>query len=273
MEKILRKIIKIDENLCNGCGRCIPNCPEGALQIIDGKVRLVSDLFCDGLGACVGKCPTGAMQVIERPAEDYDERKVMKNIVSMGKATVAAHLIHLKEHGAIEYYKAAVDYLAEEGISLPKEAHGCPGSRMMHTKKPAISSSSKLSDGSTQQSALQQWPVQISLLNPAAPYFQDADLLVAADCVPLAYADFHAKLLSGRIVAIGCPKFDDTDAYVEKFLQIFKNNHIQSITVARMEVPCCGGLMQVVREALRISNKPIPLKEAVISIGGSLKES
>ncbi|MFH0859846.1 MAG: 4Fe-4S binding protein [Candidatus Altiarchaeota archaeon] len=271
-----RKIIEIDERKCTGCGLCIPNCPEGALQIIDGKARLVSDLFCDGLGACIGHCPEGAIEVIEREAEPYDERKVMANIVKQGENTIKAHLEHLRGHNETGYLKQALDYLKEKGIENPlkkgpahehQEFKGCPGSRTidMRGDRPKAQSDVEL------QSELGQWPVQFHLVPVNAPYFDNADLLVAADCVPFAYADFHREFLRGKALLIGCPKLDDAQFYTEKLTQILKGNNIKSISVVNMEVPCCFGLQRLVEEAIKASGKVIPFRQTIISIDGRKK--
>jgi len=272
-----RKIIKFDEEKCNGCGLCIPDCPEGAIQIIDKKARLVSDLFCDGLGACIKACPQGAISIEEREAEEYDEKKVMANIVKQGENTIKAHLKHLKDHGEAVYLKQAQKYLKENNInvSLEKEipgysakndACGCLGSKIMDFRKEP-----KLSAGITklgQKSQLSQWPVQMKLVSSLAPYFQNADLLIAADCVPFAYADFHEDLLKEKILLVGCPKLDDVEIYKEKLEQIFKNNDIKSVTYAHMEVPCCFGLLEVIKNAISMSGRKIPFKDVTISIKG-----
>lgn len=275
-----RKIIKIDEEKCNGCGLCIPNCPEGALQIIDGKARLISDLFCDGLGACIGYCPERAITIEEREAQEYDERKVMENIVKQGKNVIKAHLKHLREHNQSEYLKQAIDFLKERNIEIPVEEEHlaikhkhmspfseCPGSKIIDFgKKEEVSKKKRpISKGI---SRLRQWPVQIMLVPPFAPYLKDADLLIAADCVPFAYADFHDDLLKGKILLVGCPKFDDVEFYKERITQILKNNNIKSITCAYMEVPCCFGLVSIVKSAISASGKDIPFKEVTISVKG-----
>lgn len=266
-----RQIIEIDEEKCNGCGLCIPNCPEGALQIIDGKARLVSDLFCDGLGACVGYCPEDAMTVIEREAEEYDEKKVMANIVRHGPNTIKAHLQHLKEHNETEYLNEAIEFLEENKIKIPdisesknKIPFGCPGAAVREVRP------SKSATFSEQSSALRQWPVQLHLLPIQAPFFDNSHLLVAADCVPFATANFHGKLLNGKSVVIGCPKLDDISVYQEKLTEIFKRNKIKSITVAIMEVPCCYGLYAAVEQAIEDSGKKIPLIKEVVSISGEI---
>ncbi|MEW6101501.1 MAG: 4Fe-4S binding protein [Candidatus Omnitrophota bacterium] len=267
-----RQIIKIDEKKCNGCGLCIPNCPEGALQVIDGKARLISDLFCDGLGACIGHCPQGAITIEERQAEEYDERKVMANVVKQGENVIRAHLEHLKSHGQTKYLNEALGFLREKGIEIqPAHAHahagGCPGSKMMEFK-PRKAKTTKEARVDSLESELSHWPVQIMLVPAYAPYLQDADLLIAADCVPFAYANFHQDLLKGKIVLVGCPKLDDLEAYRKKFSQILEFNNIKSIAYAHMEVPCCFGLVGVIKEAIKGSGKEIPFKEIVISIKG-----
>ncbi len=271
-----RKIIEIDERKCNGCGSCIPNCPEGAIQIINNKARLVSDLCCDGLGACLGHCPQGAITIIEREAHAYDERKVMASIVRQGKDVIAAHLQHLRDHAQQEYLAQAEQYLKEQGIDLPSPAKacassgaqgqgGCPGARMMRFERPAAAA--QPASGAT-PSQLAQWPVQLMLVPAHAPYLNDADILIAADCVPFAYADFHRDLLQGKAVLVGCPKLDDTAVYREKLVQIFTANDVRSVTYAHMEVPCCFGLTGIIQEAIRESGKEIPFHDITISIQG-----
>jgi NAD-dependent dihydropyrimidine dehydrogenase PreA subunit len=270
-----RSIITIDEDKCNGCGLCVPDCPEGALQVIDGKVRLVSDLFCDGLGACLKTCPEGALFVEEREAEPYSERKVMENVVKHGPNVIKAHLHHLKEHGEVKYLREAVDYLQEKGIALPMHeeaapaACGCPGSAARDMRdRPAEKAPA---GGARIGSELRQWPVQLKLLNPGAPYFANADILLAADCVPFAYGDFHRDLLSGKIVVMFCPKIDPyIEEYMEKLAGILALHDISSITVARMEVPCCGGLNVVLERAMQKAGKQVPVREIVIGIKGDV---
>ena len=275
-----RKIIRIDEEKCDGCGLCIPDCPEGALQIIDGKARLISDLFCDGLGACLGSCPQGAITIEEREAEEYNERKVMRNIARQGKNVIKAHLEHLKEHGQSEYLNEATDFLKERNIEVPLKEEplrngdkhmsvfsGCPGSKVMDFREKAEITEKKktISKGISE---LRQWPIQIMLVPPIAPYLKDAHLLIAADCVPFAYADFHDELLKGKVLLVGCPKLDDVEFYKEKITQILKDNNIKSITCAHMEVPCCFGLVSIVKSAISASGMDIPFKEVTVSIKG-----
>lgn len=282
-----RKIITIDENLCTGCGLCIPDCPEGALQIIDKKARLISDLFCDGLGACIGTCPEGAITVIEREAEPYDERAVMATIASQGEAVITAHLEHLIGHGETELYRLALDYLLEQEIPVPlhktpREHHhkavdsgnpfsGCPGVAARRIDHPPAS---KMSDaGGLPESELRQWPIQLKLLNPAHAFFDDAELLISADCVPFSYPAFHQVFLRGKILVIFCPKLDtDIDGYIAKLKEIFIHHQIRSITILHMEVPCCSGVSYVVKEALKQAEKSVPVMEKTITITGTVRE-
>jgi len=266
----VRQIIRIDEEKCTGCGECIPGCPEGALQVIDGKARLISDLFCDGLGACIGNCPVDAITVEEREAEPYDERRVMANIARQGPNTINAHLEHLRGHGEFELLKTALDFLRERGIRVPPPAAhaggGCPGSRVVQLEeRPAAEA-----PAGRAVSRLRQWPVQITLVPPHAPYLQGADVALIADCVPFAYANLHEDFIKGRVVLVGCPKLDDVQAYRKKLAEVFRQNDIKSIAVVHMEVPCCSGLIHVLRQALGDAGKQIPVTETMISIRGEV---
>ncbi|HQI46119.1 MAG TPA: 4Fe-4S binding protein [Bacteroidales bacterium] len=277
-----RKIVKINEELCNGCGQCIPNCQEGALQIIDGKARLISDLFCDGLGACLGFCPEGAISIEEREAAPYDEYKVMDIISTQGLNTILAHLNHLKEHGEMGYYNQALAYLKEKNISInlnsntmnTNHAHGgCPGSQSLDfTKEKTPSTSSNTLEVASE---LRQWPVQLHLLNPQASYFQNADVLIAADCTAFAMGSFHAKLLKGKVLAIACPKLDsEKEVYEEKITSMIDQANINTLTVAIMEVPCCGGLLRLAQNAVEKASRKVPIKIIIINIKGEIiKES
>ncbi|MCL4378256.1 MAG: 4Fe-4S binding protein [Actinobacteria bacterium] len=277
-----RQIIKIDEEKCTGCGNCIPGCPEGALQLIDDKARLISDLFCDGLGACIGECPENAITIEEREAEPYDEVKVMANIVKQGKNVIKAHLEHLKNHNQSDYLDQAVNYLKEKGIANPLEGEadkgymtedrlpcGCPGSRVMDLRD---NNDTEENIDVKQKSELRQWPVQITLVPPNAPYLNGADLLIAADCVPFAYGNFHRDFLKGKILLIGCPKLDDAGFYKEKITEILKLNNIKSVTVVHMEVPCCFSLVRLVNDALDASGKDIPLDNINVGVNGEILE-
>lgn len=250
---MIRKIIKIDEEKCNGCGLCVPACAEGAIQIIDGKARLVKDQYCDGLGACLGKCPQGALSIEEREAEEFDEAAVHEYLkTKQAPATPAATHGHGPHHG-------------HGGVP-----GGCPGSRMMTFQRNTAAASN--APAAAFQSELGQWPVQLYLVPIQAPFFQDADLLIAADCAPFAYAGFHQDFLKGRAVAIACPKLDDTDVYLEKLAAIFRQNNIRQLTVAHMEVPCCFGLSRLVQLARQMSGKDIPIRNVTISLDGQIKE-
>ena len=277
-----RQIIRIDESLCTGCGLCVPGCPEGALQIIDGKVRLVSDLFCDGLGACIGECPEGAIEIEEREAEPYDERKVMENVVAQGPAVVKAHLEHLSAHGQDEFLATARKYLTEKGLPDPtasgrggEGAHhhgpsgGCPGSRAFAFSSPA-SGNAPAAAGPV-PSQLSHWPVQLHLLSPRAPHYQGADVLLAADCVAFALGDFHSQFLKGRSLAIACPKLDSgQDVYLDKIVSLIDDARVNSLTVMTMEVPCCSGLLRLAVEATWRSTRRIPVRHVKVGIQGTV---
>ncbi|HLN53935.1 MAG TPA: 4Fe-4S binding protein [Lentimicrobium sp.] len=301
-----RTIIKIDEDLCNGCGLCVPNCHEGALQVIDGKVRLISDLFCDGLGACIGHCPEGAITLEEREAEPYDEVKVMELMVPKGRNTILAHLDHLREHNETELLKQAIDYIKNNKIDMsPKDSDhkaagnssellrqvastmtsdcggGCPGSKAMSFKID-MEKVQKVNDLNTTDdfksiteidapSELRQWPVQLHLLNPMAGYFKNADVVLAADCVAFAMGNFHTKFLRGKTLAIACPKLDSKkDSYIRKLTDMIDNSLVNTLNVVIMEVPCCSGLVQIAMIARQEAKRNIPVKKTVISIQGEV---
>lgn len=237
--KVLRKIVHIDEEKCDGCGQCVPACEEGAIQIIDGKAKLVAEKYCDGLGACLGQCPNDAIKIIEREAEDFDEEAVQR------------HLEEVKQ---------------KQG----EMACGCPSSqiRVLPTNK-----SSEHNKGERLKSALTHWPVQIKLVPPHAPFLKNADLLVVADCVPVAYPNLHRDMLPGKVIMIGCPKFDDKEEYVEKFNQIFSQNDVNSVEVLIMTVPCCSALPLIVKKGMEKSGKKIPIKQKVISPEGNIVDN
>jgi NAD-dependent dihydropyrimidine dehydrogenase PreA subunit len=235
-----RKIVHIDEEKCNGCGLCITNCAEGALKIIDGKAKLVSDVYCDGLGACLGHCPQDAISVIEREADEFDQQAVDEMMEKQEKR--------------------------EERPTPAPHQVGCPGSAMRTIQRAA----SSVPSGEKQTSQLAQWPVQLSLVSPAAPYFKRADLLVTADCVPFAYADYHKDFLRGRAVVVGCPKLDDIEPYISKLEELIRINDLESITVLRMQVPCCGGMAYAVQTARDKAGSDIPIKVVTISIEGQV---
>lgn len=241
--KILRKIIEIDQERCDGCGQCVIACAEGAIDIVDGKATLVSDAYCDGLGACLGECPQGALRLIEREAEDFDPEAVEH---------------HLERKHAPPAQAPAF-----------AAALGCPSQQIRVLEKPERPTQAS----SSPASALGHWPVQIRLIPPHAPFLPGADLLVAADCTPVAVPDFHDRFLNGRVVMIGCPKFDNVAEYVERFAEIFTRNAIRSVTVLSMEVPCCSALLAVVRTAMEKAGAHIPLEEVVVGVRGDIVET
>lgn len=289
---MIREIIKIDEAKCNGCGLCIPACPEGALQIIHGKARLVSDLMCDGLGACLGECPEGAIEVEKREAEPYDEKAVIKEMVKKGKNTVTAHLKHLQEHGEFTFLNQAVDFLKSKRDSLdfdiddlvngeemqpkPERPHGmgCPGAAMREfnvSLDEENEEDQKSENYKEMPSQLRQWPVQMHLVNPAAPYFKNADVLLAADCVAFAVGDFHQRFMKGKSVAIACPKLDQgKETYVNKLVRMIDESNIQSLNVVVMEVPCCSGLLQMAKIARQHAGRDLPIKHTVVGVDGRI---
>ncbi|MGD0756456.1 MAG: 4Fe-4S binding protein [Bacteroidales bacterium] len=246
-----RDILKIDDDLCNGCGQCVPNCHEGALQVIDGKIRLVSELMCDGLGACIGHCPEGAITIETREAEPYNETLVMEQMKDKGRNTITDH-------------KDLIQSFAHE-----HEGSGCPGSRAMVIEKRSGQENSALA--ADQPSELRQWPVQMHLINPNAPYLRSADLLLSADCVAFSMGGFHGKHLKGKSLAIACPKLDQgIDSYVEKLTAMIDIAKVNTISVMMMEVPCCGGLLQMVRTAMGNASRKVPVKKIIVGINGEV---
>ncbi len=279
-----RTIIKIDEDLCNGCGQCVTGCHEGALQLIDGKARMISDLFCDGLGACIGECPVGAIELIEREAEPYDEIAVMERISPKGAATVLAHLKHLKDHNEMVYFNQGVEYIKQNNLNIDlsiltankmntehkHQGCGCPGSKEMDFSKSTQNCATEASNEEV-PSQLRQWPVQLHLLNPMAGYFKNADVVLAADCVAFSFGNFHNHFLKGKTLAIACPKLDSNkESYIEKLSAMIDESKINTLTVIIMEVPCCGGLMQIAKMAVQASARKIPVKQIVIGIQGDI---
>lgn len=323
-----RDIIKIDEEKCNGCGMCVPNCYEGALQVIDGKVRLVSELMCDGLGACIGHCPEDAITIEKREAEPYDEIAVISEMVKKGVNTVVAHLKHLKDHHEYGYLEEGTTWLEVHAAELPfdlaavldavnsgrgpatdgegggqpqqnrhqhmhqqehqhmhqhqhglqqesqqmhghqhRHGGGCPGSAE-RIIAPAPAFAAPASDIPSQ---LTHWPVQMHLVNPNSPAYRGADLLLAADCVAFSMGSFHNRFLKGKSLAIACPKLDHgTETYVEKLTVMIDTARVNTITVVMMEVPCCGGLMQMVRAAMARASRKVPVKTIIVSIDGKI---
>jgi Pyruvate/2-oxoacid:ferredoxin oxidoreductase delta subunit len=276
-----RKIISIDESKCNGCEQCLPGCPEGALQMIDGKARLISDLFCDGLGACLGHCPEGAITIEEREAASYDERQVIAGIARQGKAVIEAHLRHLKDHNETTYLQQALDYLREQGIAVSlgnggsrptpgaHGSHGCPGSQAISfgTQR----ESREQSPAVAQPSRLTHWPIQLHLISPLASHYRGADLLLAADCVPFALGGFHDNHLKGKTLAIACPKLDQgQEVYLEKLTSLVNEAEVKSVTVMIMQVPCCSGLLHLARKAVERSGRPVPLRFLIVGLRGEI---
>jgi len=293
-----RDIIFIDEELCDGCGECIPNCHEGALQLIDGKARLISDLMCDGLGACIGHCPQGAITMEKREAEAYNETEVIKQMAAKGKNTVLAHLEHLLDHNETGYVKEGVQWLREHADLLDfdleevssivhakksgqkdlkiasmatapvAESCGCAGSQSREIQN---ATAHEAVQSKPQNSELRQWPVQFHLINPAAGYFKGADLLLAADCSAYTMGNFHSEYLKGKSLIIACPKLDSgQESYLQKLVMLIDQAKINTIHVLIMEVPCCGGLLRLVQQATAHASRKVPVKATMIGINGEL---
>jgi ferredoxin len=270
-----RQIIRIDEDKCDGCGVCTEGCPEGALQLIEGKARLVSDLTCDGLGACIPACPQGAITLETREAAPYDERLVIDNILPLGAATLGAHLKHLHHHGQTTFLDQALAYLRELGAPVPpyKETpmhQGCPGSApRAFPAAPALPDPGGVP--AVQPSQLTQWPIQLHLVSPMNPAFHKADLLLAADCTVAALPDFHRDWLAGRKLALACPKLDpNQEVYVDKLTLLIDEARIDTLTVLIMEVPCCGGLLRLAQKAAARATRVVPVKAVVVGIDGRI---
>jgi ferredoxin len=260
---MIREIVTIDEDLCDGCGLCVPSCEEGALRIVNGKAKLVSDRLCDGLGACLGHCPRGAIRIQRREAESFDEEAVAKHL----KGTDAARTDSAPS--------ARLRVLSgDDGRCGSPASGGCPGNRFARFDRRGGSSTEDLAAASAKAapatSELQHWPVQLRLLSPEAPVLQNANLLIAADCVPVAYGAFHAELLRDNAVVIACPKLDDPRGYVEKLAAMVHRNDLNRITVARMEVPCCAGILRMVLAARELAQSDVPVHEVLISIRGEV---
>lgn len=244
--RVNRKIIEIDEERCDGCGNCVIACAEGALKIIDGKARVISDNLCDGLGACMGDCPQGALNIIEREAEEFDESAVENHLES--RAT-----------------------RAEEQDAMPC---GCPSTQIQSFAPTGNCQSANIprTQEPPARSALSHWPVQIRLIPPTAPFLKGADLLVVADCVPVAFPTLHQDFLAGKAVMVGCPKFDDAQEYIDRFAEIFKTAGIKSVTTVVMEVPCCSGLPSIVKKGMEKVGVQVPSKQVTISTRGEVLE-
>lgn len=233
-----RKIIEIDEELCTGCGECVPDCAEGSLQIIDGKAKLVSDNLCDGLGACLGSCPTGALKIVEREAEEFDE-------------------------------EAVEEFLAEQKKKSTLGGGGCP-SAQIKTMQPITPCQAANVPTNQKGGALSHWPVQIRLIPPNAPFLENCDLLIAADCTAVSYGSLHEDFIQGRVVMMGCPKFDDQQMYVDRFTELFKTRKLNSVTILIMEVPCCSSMLQIVKKAYDDAGATVAIRQVVISTEGQL---
>jgi ferredoxin len=239
--KILRKIIEINEELCNGCGQCVTGCAEGALKMIHGKAQVVSEIYCDGLGACIGECPTGALRIIEREAAPFDEKAVEQHLA------------------------------AQKQTALPC---GCPSTQIQTFEAvsacEAANRPARIGGQEDGESSLTHWPVQIRLIPASAPFLKGADLLVLADCTPLAYPNLHQDLMKGKVVMLGCPKFDDVQDYIAKFADIFRTAGIKSVTTVVMEVPCCSGLPLIVKRGMEAANRDVPMEALVLSTRGKI---
>lgn len=301
----MRDIITIDRDKCNGCGLCVSGCHEGALQLIDGKAVLISELMCDGLGACIGECPEGAITIEHREAAPYDEVHTISKMVENGKNTVIAHLKHLKDYNENEYLRQGVEWLLANRDNLtfsvdevlqavhnhskdscgcgnqqpenkvkpqPMTHHGagCPGSAARSFSNPSNSSGGMVSG----KSELTHWPVQLHLINPHSGHFRGSNLLLAADCVAFTLGNFHSHYLKGKTLAIGCPKLDSNkESYIEKIAALIDDAQVDTITVIKMEVPCCGGLLQLARMALEKATRKVPIKVITVGIQGDILES
>ncbi len=285
---MIREIVHIDEELCDGCGDCVPECHEGALQIIDGKAVLLSDLSCDGLGACLGHCPTDAITIEEREAEPYNEIIVMKDLVKKGKNVIKAHLAHLYDHKQYKFVDQGVAYLEDNGFEVPD--YKSAGAAIINTKQPQQQETKEPSmgcPGSASQgfenketagdesgqrpSALTHWPIQLHLASPHAPHYEKSDLLLAADCAAFSHGDFHRDHMKEKTLAIACPKLDEgQDNYIEKLAIMIDEAQLNTITVAIMQVPCCNGLLGIAQEAASRATRKIPLKLVVLSLQGDV---
>jgi len=261
---MIREIVRIDEEKCDGCGLCVPACAEGAIRIVDGKARLIADNLCDGLGACLGHCPKDAIVIEKRQADEFDEAAVEEHLHAEGKPAPSHHAPVHSDHGHGGCPSAQV-----KNFAAPTHGGGCP-SAALRTLDPKDRTAATDSVG-TRPSELRQWPIQMHLVPPTAPFLQGADLLLAADCAPFAFADFHKDLLKGKALLIGCPKLDDGQAYLQKLTAMLQQNEIKSLTVVHMEVPCCSGLIMIARQAIAASGKEVPLETVRVGIHGEIK--
>ena len=261
-----RKIIKIDEELCNGCGNCVIGCAEGALKMVNGKANVVNEKFCDGFGDCIGVCPTGALEIIEREADAYDEEATREHVQSIGG-----------DEAVTRFDEAAVEHDTDKNPNVTPSSSGvgCPGMKLRFAehKKEAPAASATGVSGQVIPSELNQWPTQLHLVPPVAPFFKDRELVVLSTCAPSASPDVNWRFVRGRGIVIACPKLDRTEGYVEKLAEILKSNGIPKVIIVRMEVPCCGGLTMIVKEAAQLSGRTdLIVEEATIGLNGDLIE-
>lgn len=256
----IREMVNIDEEKCDGCGLCVPACAEGAIQIIDGKAKLLADNLCDGLGACLGDCPRGAISIEKREAVDFDEAAVTTHLKRIGREALP--------HSQPSAGGSGCPSAQVESFAAPAQGGGCPSSTTMHF---ADQPSAPAGQAGQRPSELRQWPVQLHLVPPTAPFLQDKEVLLAADCVPFAYADFHKDMLKDKALLIACPKLDNTEPYVAKLVAMLQQGNIKKLTVAHMEVPCCSGLVAIARQALAQSGVDVPFATINVGIQGNLK--
>jgi Pyruvate/2-oxoacid:ferredoxin oxidoreductase delta subunit len=259
---MIRKIVKIDEDKCNGCGLCVPSCAEGAIQIIDGKARLVADKLCDGLGACLGDCPLDAITIEERDADEFDEVAVEEHLKEAAPVLAA----HAPPKAASAPHAGGCPS-AQVRSFAPPAGGGCPSARLMSIDRPVVAERPAAGPA---PSRLAQWPIQLHLVPPTAPFLREAEVLLAADCAPFAYANFHEELLKGKALLIACPKLDNTAPYLDKLVAMIQQSQIRSLTVVHMEVPCCTGLIHLARQAIAQSGRNLPLEKVRIGIRGEL---
>lgn len=269
-----RNIIHIDNDLCNGCGKCAESCLEGAIQMIDGKAQLVSELYCDGLGSCISDCPVGAISIEEKDAEQYDEIAVIDRIIDKGEKVIYSHLKHLYKHGQTNYFKQALNYLTSRGISINEEdvksveakKCSCQGGDGMMINRTNTKGEEIII---VNNSKLNNWPIQLHLINPNSHYFKNTDIVLAADCTAFSYNYFQQHFLQNHLLLIACPKLDSNkESYVQKITDLINISTINTITLVIMEVPCCSGLLQIVNKALINAVRKVPIKKIVISIDG-----
>ncbi|MCK9163245.1 MAG: 4Fe-4S ferredoxin, partial [Bacteroidales bacterium] len=274
------------EEKCNGCGQCVKGCHEGALQLIDGKAVMISEMYCDGLGACIGDCPVGAIELIEKEAEPYDEIQVMERVAPKGEHVILAHLKHMKDHNELEYLRQGIEYLQDNNIDIDLSSletkqdalneinsfSSCPGLASQSFEKPKVEIKEMIGVAE-QKSELTHWPIQLHLQNPTASYFQKANVLIAADCTAFSIGAFHSRLLKDKVLSIACPKLDSNkESYLEKITAMIDVAKIDTLTIAMMEVPCCGGLIQIAKLARENAKRNIPIKAIIIGIKGEILE-